>query len=44
MVREERRKVMQASPGFGSGPVVALDAGEDADHFVKIQKKDEKEQ
>jgi len=44
MVREERRKVMQAAPGFGGGPVVALPAGEDADHFVKIQKKDEKEQ
>jgi hypothetical protein len=44
LVREERKKVMQNTSASGSGPVVALSAGEDADHFVKIHKKDEEEQ
>jgi hypothetical protein len=44
MVREERRKVMQSAPSGGSGPIVAMPAGEDADHFVKIHKKEANEQ
>ena len=41
MVREERKNVMRATPGRQNGPVVALPAGEGADHFVKIQRKDD---
>ena len=44
LLREERSKAMQAASGPGSGPIVALPAGEDADHFVKIHKKDAEEQ
>jgi hypothetical protein len=44
MVREERRKVMEATSGQESGPVVALPAGENSDHFVIIHKKDAQEQ
>ena len=43
LLREERRKVMQSTPGLGNAPVVALPAGEDADHFVKIHKRDAEE-
>jgi hypothetical protein len=40
MLREERSKMAQNTSDLGSGPVVAVPAGEDADHFVKILKKD----
>jgi hypothetical protein len=41
MLREERKKAMEVTPGLAHGPVVALPAGEDSDHFVKVHKKDE---
>lgn len=41
MLREERKKFVNVTNGFNiEGPVEVLPAGEDADHFVRIHKKE----
>ncbi len=41
MLREERKKLMNVTNGYkNEGPVEALPAGEGADHFVRIHKKE----
>ena len=41
MLREERKKFVNVTNGFTiEGPVEVLPAGEDADHFVRIHKKE----
>jgi len=43
LLREERRKVMQSTHDLGNASVSVLPAGEGADHFVIIQKKEAEE-
>ncbi|TFK63352.1 hypothetical protein BDN72DRAFT_872325 [Pluteus cervinus] len=40
LLREERRKKMPETSGIISGPIEAVPAGENADHYILVHKKD----
>jgi len=43
MLKEERRRISRETQGLIKGiPIEALPAGEDADHFVRVHKKEDK--